>query len=91
MRIFMDVDGARRVVRQMREAAQQHQTRARRLQTHLQQLQQHWEGDAPRVYMERQQAHLRRIQQYVQTLLHLADTLEREIDQYLRMDILDEF
>jgi len=90
MRIFMNVEGAQRVARQMRDAAYRHQTYVRQLQAQLQHLQQYWQGDAPREYVERQYASLQHIQRRVQELLHLVDNLEREIEQYRRVDALDE-
>ena len=91
MRIFLDVEGAQRVVRQMRETAQLHQEKARQMQRHLQQMLTHWQGDAPQQYVLEQEGHLQRIHQHIQALLRLADALEREIDEYLRMDHLDMF
>ena len=89
MRIFLDVEGAQRVVRQIRETARQHQEKVRYMQRQLQQILSHWQGDAPQQYVIAQEEHLQRIQQYIQELLHLADILEKEINEYLQMDHLD--
>ena len=86
MRIYMDIDHVRVLLRELYEIQQHCAEMERQFRAEIEQLRHVWYGPSPNEYYTRQQEMLHSMSRYHAQLEEMIALLEREVQEYARAD-----